>query len=137
MKSFISFLDEQIDNFKDFEKMRPVSVEKIKHRLHYQYVVDYGTGEIFTFTPYFTSTYKKTGLGNRLRDPSKTTMEVWVEISRKKNGTYRGTIKKTFAKAIGEYSLNDTKLSKGREKAQTWFKKYLGVDLGKHDFYTS
>lgn len=137
MKSFILFLNEQVDNFKDFEKMKPVSVEKVKHRLHYQYKVDYGTGEEFTFTPYEITTYKKTGTSGRLRDPGGTRKEIYIDVSRKKDGNYRGSIRKTFGKGTGEFSKTDDKIAKGREKAQTWFKKYLGVDIGKYDFYTS
>jgi len=41
MKSFITFISEELNDFKDFEKMKPVSVTKEKNRSHYQYIVDY------------------------------------------------------------------------------------------------
>jgi hypothetical protein len=135
MKSFITFIAEEINDFKDFEKMKPVSVTKEKNRLHYIYMVDYGTDEIFKFIPYETTTYKKTGPGNRLRDPGGTRREVWIDVTRLKDGNYRGNIRKTFGKGTGEGSKTEEKIKIGREKAQLWFKKYLGVDLGQYDFF--
>ena len=134
MKSFITFLAEEIYYFNDFEYMKPVSVTKEKHRSNYQYIVDYGTDETFKFTPYKTTTYKKTGPGNRLRDPGGTRREVWVDVSIIKDGKYIGSTRKTFGKGIGEISKTKEKIEIATEKAQKWFKKNLGVDLGKFDF---
>jgi len=132
MKSFKLFITEQINDFKDFEKMKPISVNKEKNGSHYQYIVDYGNDEIYKFTPYETTTYKKTG---RLRDPGKTKKEVWVNVSRMKNGNYISSIRKTFGKGTGENSATDAKIKAGKEKAQKWFKKHLGTDLGQYDFF--
>jgi hypothetical protein len=135
MKSFIAFLAEEIYYFNDFEYMKPVSVTKEKHRSNYQYIVDYGTDETFKFTPYKTTTYKKTGPGNRLRDPGGTRREVWVDVSIIKDGKYISSIRKTFGKGTGEISKTEEKIKIGTEKAQKWFKKHLGVDLGQYDFF--
>jgi hypothetical protein len=110
MKSFIAFLAEEIYYFNDFEYMKPVSVTKEKHRSNYQYIVDYGTDETFKFTPYKTTTYKKTGPGNRLRDPGGTRREVWVDVSIIKDGKYISSIRKTFGKGTGEISKTEEKI---------------------------
>ncbi len=136
MLNFKTYINEEIDSVKDIEKLTPISVEKEKQGNgglnKYAYKINYDTEDTFVFRPYEITVYKKS---NRLRLPEKTRFEVYVDVTRyDKETKYRGMFRKSFGVARGESQASREKIEKAREKAQKWFKKYLGVDLGKYDF---
>ena len=130
MLSFKEYMNESVEDFKDFEKLQFDSVNIEKEGIK-KFIIAKKDDDTFKITPYYITVYKKK---DRLRLPAKTRYEVYIDILVNPGQRYQ-LIRKSFGKAVGETINSGEKIAAGIVKAIAWVKKLLGLTITRHDFH--